>query len=60
MDKVQINVKDYYGNAQYYSVMPEPVFNLLEAAFLNDLDTIMVERDVYEKMESDYQKKIAR
>lgn len=58
MDKVEINVNEYYGNASYYSVMPQAVFDLLESAFLNGLTSVPVDKDVFEQMEADYKKKM--
>lgn len=60
MDKVEINVNEYYGNASYYSVMPQSVFDLLEAAYLNGLTSVPVDKDVFDKMVADYQMKIAK
>lgn len=59
MDKVAINVNEYYGNASYYSVMPQSVFDLLEAAFLNGLTSVPVDKDVFDKMVADYKNKMA-
>jgi hypothetical protein len=35
MKTTKIKVSDYYGDPSYYSVMPQPIFDVLEAASLD-------------------------
>lgn len=58
MDTTKIKVSDYYGNPSYYSVMPQAIFDLLEAANLNDEDCVNVNKTQFDKMIEDYKLKI--
>lgn len=53
-----IQVKPYYGNPAYYSVMPQEIFDALEAAFLNGQETVDVDKAMFDKMVWDYQIKM--
>ena len=55
---MRIKVKDYYGNPDYYSVMPQEIFDALEAAFLNGQETVDVDKAMFDKMVWDYQIKM--
>lgn len=57
---VTINVADYYGKPLYYSVMPQMVFDALETAYLNGDESVTVDKDLIDKMESDYKLKMER
>lgn len=58
MNTIIINVQKYYGNASYYSVMPQSIFNALELAFLNNEEFAVVEKDMFDKMIVAYNKKM--
>lgn len=58
MDRIKIKVSDYYGNPSYYSVMPQALFDLLEAAMLNGEEFILADKDKVEQMIEDYKLKI--
>ena len=51
---IQIKVSEYYGAPAYYSVMPQPIFDALEIAALNDEEFALVDKVLYDKMISDY------
>lgn len=55
---IKIKVDDYYGNPSYYSVMPQNIFDALEAASLNSLDYIDVDKVQHDKMVEDYKLKM--
>ena len=55
----KIKVNDYYGTPSYYSVMPRAIFDALEAAALNSTEYIDVEKELFDKMIEDYNKKMA-
>lgn len=55
----RIKVSDYYGAPSYYSVMPRAIFDALEAAALNSTEYIDVEKELFDKMIEDYNKKMA-
>lgn len=55
----KIKVNDYYGFPSYYSVMPRAIFDALEAAALNSTEYIDVEKELFDKMIEDYNKKMA-
>ena len=57
MDRIKIKVSEYYGNASYYSVMPQSLFDLLEAAFLNGDEFVLAEKSQVDKLIDDYKKK---
>lgn len=57
---VTINVADYYGKPLYYSVMPQVIFDALETGYLDGNESISVDKDLLEKMESDYKLKMER
>ena len=54
MDTINIKVSAWYGNTQYYGVMPRPLFAALENAFLNGSQTAAVDRAEFETMLSSY------
>lgn len=54
MDTIYINVSQWYGNTQYYGVMPRALFNALESAFLNGSPTAAVDRVEFETMLANY------
>ena len=54
----EIKVKDYYGNPGYYSVMPQEIFDALEAAYLAGQETVDVDKEKFDKMVRDYQIKM--
>ncbi len=54
----QIKVNDYYGNPSYYSVMPQAIFDALEVAALNNEESIEVEKQLFEKMITNYKLKM--
>ncbi len=55
---MRINVKDYYGNPDYYSVMPQAIFDALEAAYLDGQEFTDVDKAQFDKMVWDYQIKM--
>lgn len=57
---VEINVNDYYGNPSYYSVMPQEIFDALEAANLNGEPTCKVSKAQFDEMIVEYKKKMAQ
>lgn len=61
-DKITMNIKvkvsDYYGNPSYYSVMPKPIFDALEAASLNGEEYMQVEKILFDQMIIDHKNKM--
>lgn len=57
METIEITIAEYYNNPQYYPVMPEVVFNALEAAFLEGKETAEVPKVEFESMLLAIQKK---
>lgn len=55
---MKIKVADYYGNPSYYSVMPQGLFDLLEAATLNGEEYILADKAKVEQMLVDYKLKM--
>jgi len=55
---IKIRVNDYYGNPSYYSVMPQALFDLLEAANLNGEEYMQVDKAQFDKMIENYKLKI--
>jgi hypothetical protein len=66
MEKIKVSVKDpvmiqvstYYGVPSYYSVMPQAIFDALEASALNGEDFALVDKVQFDKMIEAYQNKI--
>jgi len=58
MERIQIKVNDYYGNPSYYSVMPQEIFDALELASLKGEELCMVNKDQFDKMIVEYDKKM--
>lgn len=58
MERIHIKVNDYYGNPSYYSVMPESIFDALELASLKGEETCTVNKDDFDKMIVEYDKKM--
>lgn len=54
----KIKVSDYYGNPSYYSVMPNSVFNALEAAYLKGENAVFVLKTDFESMIEAYKAKM--
>jgi hypothetical protein len=50
MERIKIKVSDYYGNPSYYSLMPQTLFDLLEAAMLNGEEYILADKAQVEQM----------
>jgi hypothetical protein len=55
---MRIKVKDYYGNPDYYSVMPQAIFDSLETAYLDGQEFTDVDKEQFDKMVWDYQIKM--
>ena len=55
---MRIKVKDYYGNPDYYSVMPQAIFDALEAAYLDGQEFTDVDKAQFDKMVWDYEIKM--
>jgi len=47
---ISIKVADYYQKPEYYRFMPESIFNALEQAFINGLESCNVNAAEYNKM----------
>ncbi|MDR1881771.1 MAG: hypothetical protein LBR26_03195 [Prevotella sp.] len=58
MEATKIKVTAYYGVPSYYSVMPQAIFDALEAASLNGEEYALVDKVQFDKMIEDYQNKI--
>lgn len=58
MERIEIKVADYYGNPSYYSVMPQGLFDLLEAATLNGEEYILADKAQVEQMVADHKTKM--
>lgn len=56
--RMEIKVADYYGNPSYYSVMPQALFDLLEAATLNGEEYILADKAQFEQMVADHKMKM--
>lgn len=50
METINIEVGKYYNNPEYYPYMPEPVFTMLEKAFLAGEETAEVPEDGFNNM----------
>lgn len=55
---IEIEVNKFYGFPEYYSVMPQEIFDALELAALNGDETTMVNKAKFDKMITDYKNKI--
>lgn len=55
---VEIEVNKYYGNPSYYSVMPQEIFDALELASLKGEEYATVNKDLFDKMIIEYDKKM--
>lgn len=58
MGTINIKVNDYYGNPSYYSVMPQEIFDSLELARLQGEEYATVNKDHFDKMIVEYDKKM--
>ena len=58
MERIRIRVNDYYGNPSYYSVMPQALFELLEAANLNGEEYIDADKELFGQMIDGYKIKM--
>ena len=58
MGTTKIKVSNYYGKPAYYSVMPQQIFELLEAAHLNGEEHIEVSTEQFDQMVIDYKLKM--
>jgi hypothetical protein len=59
MDKIKINVAEYYGIPSYYSVMPTSIFDALELASLKGETETDVDKALFTQMVDNYKKKMA-
>lgn len=50
MNAVRIRVLEYYNKPCYYPYMPDKLFNLLEKAFLADIEYLNVPGDLFSDM----------
>lgn len=57
---MKINVNEFYGNPSYYSVMPQAIFDALEAANLDGQESADVDKEQFDKMIWDYQIKMEK
>lgn len=58
MDTIRIKVSDYYGNPSYYSIMPQSIFDALEAFSLNGEEYAVVNKNEFDKMIESYNLKM--
>lgn len=58
METITINVNEYYGNPSYYSVMPQEIFDALELASLKGEEYATVNKDDFDRMIVEYDKKM--
>lgn len=58
MEKTRIRVNEYYGNPSYYSVMPQDIFDALELASLKGEEEIDVNKQQFDTMVVEYNKKM--
>lgn len=58
MGTIKIKVSDYYENPVYYSVMPQSLFDILEAATLNNEKCTEINKSQFDQMIIDYKKKV--
>ncbi len=58
--RIRIRVNDYYGNPSYYSVMPQALFDLLEAATLNGEEYIYADKSQVDQMIENHKLKIEK
>ena len=58
MNTIKIHIADYYGIPSYYSVMPQPIFDSLEMAFINGDEYVNVEKEQFDKMIEEYNVKM--
>ncbi len=58
MDKITINVADFYGNPSYYSVMPNEIFDALELASLKGETETDVDKALFTQMVDNYKAKM--
>jgi hypothetical protein len=56
METIEIKVAEYYDNSKYYAVMPEIIFNALEAAFLEGNNTVLVPKVAFDEMQKRIEK----
>ena len=56
--ETKIKTADYYGNPSYYSVMPQPIFDALEIASLNNEELASVDKAQFDQMIEDYKLKM--
>lgn len=57
-ERIRIRVNDYYGNPSYYSIMPQPIFDALEAAALNGEEYMQVDKVQFDQMVIDHKTKM--
>ena len=58
METIRIKVNNYYSNPSYYSVMPQEIFDALELASLQGEEYTTVNKDRFDKMIVEYDKKM--
>lgn len=58
METIRIKVNNYYGNPSYYSVMPQEIFDALELASLQGEEIATANKDQFDKMIVEYNKKM--
>lgn len=58
MPIIQIKTNAYYGNPSYYSVMPQDIFDALEFASLNEKEYTNVDKEQFDNMIDEYNKKM--
>lgn len=60
MKTIKIKVIDYYNNPSYYSVMPQEIFDALEAGSLAGNETVQVDKRQFDMMLEDYKNKMEK
>ena len=50
METIEITVLDYYNRPGYYPFMPKEIFDILEAAFLEDKVSVEVPKMLFDEM----------
>jgi hypothetical protein len=53
---IRISISEYYENKDYFSIMPDLIFNALEIAFLKGKKTAIVQKAAYDDMIKNYNK----
>ena len=57
MDMIKVEIEGYYNRPEFYPYMPNEIFDKLEAAAMQGEDWAELQKELFDRMVADYERK---